>query len=150
MKKMKSEKNESPGGGHFDYRWKAENLIRWSPYSWVTSREKLEGYNNYFSSYRVNKNFFKSLTLIFVLWPWPWVKKVPRGVECLYEWWIQTVANEMKWNEWGFRPPLCTYRLNWATVHTDHFEVLYGMVHQMCKQNIITKLRWIGISHGIM
>ena len=22
--------------------------------------------------------------------------------------------NEMKWNEWGFRPPLCTYRLNWA------------------------------------
>ena len=18
-----------------------------------------------------------------------------------------------KWNEWGFRPPLCTYRLNW-------------------------------------
>ena len=19
-----------------------------------------------------------------------------------------------KWNEWGFRPPLCTYRLNWA------------------------------------
>ena len=20
----------------------------------------------------------------------------------------------MKWNEWGFRPPLCTYRLNWA------------------------------------
>ena len=23
-------------------------------------------------------------------------------------------ANEMKWNESGFRPPLCTYRLNWA------------------------------------
>ena len=23
--------------------------------------------------------------------------------------------NEMKWNESGFRPPLCTYRLNWAT-----------------------------------
>ena len=20
----------------------------------------------------------------------------------------------MKLNEWGFRPPLCTYRLNWA------------------------------------
>ena len=20
----------------------------------------------------------------------------------------------MKWNEWGFRPPVCTYRLNWA------------------------------------
>ena len=23
-------------------------------------------------------------------------------------------VNEMKWNESGFRPPLCTYRLNWA------------------------------------
>ena len=22
--------------------------------------------------------------------------------------------NKMKWNESGFRPPLCTYRLNWA------------------------------------
>ena len=22
--------------------------------------------------------------------------------------------NELKWNELGFRPPLCTYRLNWA------------------------------------
>ena len=24
------------------------------------------------------------------------------------------VTDEMKWNEPGFRPPLCTYRLNWA------------------------------------
>ena len=24
------------------------------------------------------------------------------------------IQNEMKWNESGFRPPLCTYRLNWA------------------------------------
>ena len=23
-------------------------------------------------------------------------------------------SKEMKWNELGFRPPLCTYRLNWA------------------------------------
>ena len=23
-------------------------------------------------------------------------------------------TSEMKWNESGFRPPLCTYRLNWA------------------------------------
>ena len=34
-------------------------------------------------------------------------------------WWIQwwdefPNVNEMKWNESGFRPPLCTYRLNWA------------------------------------
>ena len=26
--------------------------------------------------------------------------------------WIQ--CSKMKWNESGFRPPLCTYRLNWA------------------------------------
>ena len=26
----------------------------------------------------------------------------------------QVNKNEMKWNESGFRPPLCTYRLNWA------------------------------------
>ena len=32
------------------------------------------------------------MTLIFDLWPWPWVKKAPRGVECLYEWWIQSAA----------------------------------------------------------
>ena len=28
--------------------------------------------------------------------------------------WLVVVRNEMKWNESGFRPPLCTYRLNWA------------------------------------
>ena len=29
--------------------------------------------------------------------------------------WIASARqNEMKWNESGFRPPLCTYRLNWA------------------------------------
>ena len=27
---------------------------------------------------------------------------------------VYVVGNEMKWNESGFRPPLCTYRLNWA------------------------------------
>ena len=26
----------------------------------------------------------------------------------------QSHIHEMKWNESGFRPPLCTYRLNWA------------------------------------
>ena len=28
--------------------------------------------------------------------------------------WEQIWTCEMKWNESGFRPPLCTYRLNWA------------------------------------
>ena len=27
---------------------------------------------------------------------------------------IRIIVNEMKWNESGFRPPLCTYRLSWA------------------------------------
>ena len=27
---------------------------------------------------------------------------------------LRTEPWEMKWNESGFRPPLCTYRLNWA------------------------------------
>ena len=40
-----------PGGGHFDYRLKAENLIRSSPYSWATSYKKLERSNNYFSRF---------------------------------------------------------------------------------------------------
>ena len=50
-------------------RGKAQNLIRSSPYSWVTSREKIERYKNYFSSYRVNKKVFESLTLTFDLYP---------------------------------------------------------------------------------
>ena len=28
--------------------------------------------------------------------------------------WIDTTFTVYKWNESGFRPPLCTYRLNWA------------------------------------
>ena len=76
--KIIKKKNYSPGGGHFDYQWKAENLVSWSPYSLVTSSKKLERSNNYFSSYRVNKNFFKSLT--FDLWPCPWVKKCSEGL----------------------------------------------------------------------
>ena len=40
-------------GGHFDYQWKAENLIMSSPYSWATSplalgmKKLLEGLNVY-------------------------------------------------------------------------------------------------------
>ena len=34
----------------------------------------------------------------------------------LYMFWVKSLRHEqkMKWNESGFRPPLCTYRLNWA------------------------------------
>ena len=30
------------------------------------------------------------------------------------DWAVRTDKAKMKWNESGFRPPLCTYRLNWA------------------------------------
>ena len=30
------------------------------------------------------------------------------------KWWTLMNVHEQKWNESGFRPPLCTYRLNWA------------------------------------
>ena len=36
---------------------------------------------------------------------WP---KIPKQL------FVKLSPNEMKWNESGFRPPLCTYRLNWA------------------------------------
>ena len=49
--------------GNSDHCWKTENLIRSSPYSWVTLHTKLDRSNNYFSSYRVNKIFWESLTL---------------------------------------------------------------------------------------
>ena len=70
-----------PASGHFDYRWKTENLVRSSPYSWVTSHKKLERCNNYFSSYRVNKTFF----WIFDLDLWPMTstfgkKLLPEGL----------------------------------------------------------------------
>ena len=28
--------------------------------------------------------------------------------------WYRRAPRQMKWNDSGFRPPLCTYRLNWA------------------------------------
>ena len=37
-----------------------------------------------------------------------WSRRLPTILN-LYEW-----AGKIKWNESGFRPPLCTYRLNWA------------------------------------
>ena len=38
----------------------------------------------------------------------------PRYVRCQF-WWHHTDGKcAKKWNESGFRPPLCTYRLNWA------------------------------------
>ena len=77
MKKNWVEKKiESPDGGHFDYRWKAKNLIRWSPYSWVTSRKNWRDPIIIFQVIALTRIFFNL---------WPWVKKVPGGVECLYE-----------------------------------------------------------------
>ena len=38
-----------------------------------------------------------------------WIQTLP-GKENVRHW----ACREQKWNESGFRPPLCTYRLNWA------------------------------------
>ena len=42
-----------------------------------------------------------------------WIDRVIKYKRCSFfvRFWK---INEMKWNESGFRPPLCTYRLNWA------------------------------------
>ena len=93
-KKIFKSKKKSPAGGHFDYRWKAENLIRSSPYSWVTSHKKMERCHNYFQSYRVNKTVF---FWIFYLDLWPMTltfgkKTFAGGFECLYKLWIQSVG----------------------------------------------------------
>ena len=39
-----------------------------------------------------------------------WIQMTSFSFQC-FEWWCPL---EIKWNESGFRPPLCTYRLNWA------------------------------------
>ena len=36
---------------------------------------------------------------------------MPRNIKCIPHNWLYF---EQKWNESSFRPPLCTYRLNWA------------------------------------
>ena len=37
-----------------------------------------------------------------------WEKNISSNCQCVW------VLTRTKWNESGFRPPLCTYRLNWA------------------------------------
>ena len=39
--------------------------------------------------------------------------------------------NEMKWNESGFRPPLCTYRLNWARRTSEMIEMTLSSRHRV-------------------
>ena len=36
------------------------------------------------------------------------------AITSMISWWDLNLYSEGKWNESGFRPPLCTYRLNWA------------------------------------
>ena len=36
-------------------------------------------------------------------------QRIQRGFSILF-----SIFSQVKWNESGFRPPLCTYRLNWA------------------------------------
>ena len=41
-------------------------------------------------------------------------RSIPLSYQLLWSFIITLVITDMKWNESGFRPPLCTYRLNWA------------------------------------
>ena len=45
-----------------------------------------------------------------------WIWSSQNFSRCILSWNLTFcfIVNEMKWNESGFRPPLCTYRLNWA------------------------------------
>ena len=62
-------------------------------------------------SYRLVFNGFSGL---WIKWS---IDIVADGFGGLWiQWSMDLVSDkiEMKWNESGFRPPLCTYRLNWA------------------------------------
>ena len=48
---------QKKGGGHIDYRWKAENLIRSSPYLRATSHKKLESPIIVFQAITLTRNF---------------------------------------------------------------------------------------------
>ena len=37
-----------------------------------------------------------------------------KQLKITFSWWYKHYVEGKKWNESGFRPPLCTYRLNWA------------------------------------
>ena len=56
---------------------------------------------------------------VLVQWCWRAKWKIEK-IFFLNEWWCprkqptRWIIDLMKWNESGFRPPLCTYRLNWA------------------------------------
>ena len=68
---------------------------------WVSEMRKPEVGNVPFSYYR-------SSMLLRVVNSWPTVPLKKIG-HCMHNF-----DDKMKWNESGFRPPLCTYRLNWA------------------------------------
>ena len=57
----------------------------------------------------VGRRFLPHLKVIYVLWQTSHSKA---AFTALFS--IISKRNEIKWNELGFRPPLCTYRLNWA------------------------------------
>ena len=60
----------------------------------------------------VAPTMYKCYTNVF--WVVIWVKFEKWLKICIILLDAQVKWNEMKWNESGFRPPLCTYRLNWA------------------------------------
>ena len=59
-------------------------------------------------------SYFSSKQLMLFVFEF---RKRAHSSNCLLEKWADSnfaKADSMKWIEWGFRPLLCTYRLNWA------------------------------------
>ena len=55
-------------------------------------------------------------SVILVFAPYQYCSAEPKSSKCLLKKWAATASwlPMAEWNESGFRPPLCTYRLNWA------------------------------------
>ena len=46
------------------------------------------------------------LEIVLAISSFKWIKNSDKH--------FSRTKGNLKWNEWGFKPPLCTYRLNWA------------------------------------
>ena len=106
---------------HHKYNNHAEcnRFINWqntrSPVSNPCSKSCWYIYVQY-CTYLMQKAFLLSMLWTYVRFetPWFWVPDIYSVITSIVIRVTQCNDMEMKWNESGFRPPLCTYRLNWA------------------------------------
>ena len=94
--------------------------------NWLRNRrktcEKLKSDGGYIIKSKSNQEHWESLFKFSVTWSCVSLPRSTTSSDCKFVWFakfkskhiFQCFKNEMKWNELGFRPPLCTYRLNWA------------------------------------